>query len=144
MASAILLDSEANDPERPAATRGSLNTIVADMTQAPLALDPYLTDVLMRDLVGHDRAPSAFIVYLWLWRHSRGEGRDRVGASLQTIATRTGLSKSAVQAAVRRLARRRLVTARRALATEAPTYEVHEPWRRGGAVRDAGSGPNGV
>jgi hypothetical protein len=31
-----------------------------------LALDPYLTDVLMRDLVGHDRRPVSFLVYLWL------------------------------------------------------------------------------
>jgi len=96
-----------------------------------VAIDPYLTDVLMRDLVGHDRAPSAFLVYLWLWRMSRGEGRDRIGASLQTIATQTGLSKSAVQAAVRHLARRRLVSAARASVTAAPMYEVHEPWRRG-------------
>lgn len=93
-------------------------------------LDPYIADVLMRDLVGHDRTPSAFIVYLWLWRGSRGEGRPRIGASLQTIATRTGLSKSAVQKAVAHLARRRLVTATRSHATEAPTYEVHEPWIR--------------
>src|SRR5687767_205407 len=95
-----------------------------------LALDLYLTDVLMRDLVGHDRAPSAFLVYLWLWRMSRGEGRKRIGASLQTIATQTGLSKSAVQAAVRRLKRRRLVTATRACSTAAPVYQVLEPWRR--------------
>jgi hypothetical protein len=93
-------------------------------------LDPYIPDVLMRDLAGHDRAPSAFLVYLWLWRNSRGEGRTRIGASLQTIATRTGLSKSAVQGAVRHLDRRRLVSATRRHATEAPTYEVHEPWRR--------------
>ena len=95
-------------------------------------IDPYLTDVLMRDLVGHDRAPSAFLVYLWLWRMSRGEGRERIGASLQTIATQTGLSKSAVQAAVRRLARRRLVRTTRASATAAPVYEILEPWRRRG------------
>jgi Helix-turn-helix domain len=94
-------------------------------------LDPYIADVLMRDLVGHDRAASAFIVYLWLWRTSRGEGRARVGASLQTIATRTGLSKSAVQAAVRRLVRRRLGSSSREGPTAAPVYEVHEPWRRG-------------
>jgi DNA-binding MarR family transcriptional regulator len=100
------------------------------MTQ-PVPLDPYITDVLMRDLAGHDRAPSAFIVYLWLWRNGPGAGRPRIGASLQTIATQTGLSKSAVQAAVRRLARRRLLTARRARPTEAPVYEVHAPWRRG-------------
>ena len=98
------------------------------MKQIPL--DPYVTDVLMRDLVGHDRMPSAFIVYLWLWRTSRGEGRERVGASLQSLATRTGLSKSAVQKAVRRLAERGLVTPVRAGPTDAPVYEVHAPWRR--------------
>ena len=95
-----------------------------------LRVDPYLTDVLMRDLVGHDRAPSAHLVYLWLWRMSRGEGRERIGASLQTLGTRTGLSKSAVQAAVRHLARRRLVSATRSGPTAAPVYQVHEPWRR--------------
>ena len=95
-----------------------------------LRLDPYVIDVLMRDLAGHDRVPSAFLVYLWLWRMSRGEGRERVGASLQTIATQTGLSKSAVQAAVRRLKQRRLVSATRASATAAPVYLVLQPWRR--------------
>jgi hypothetical protein len=99
------------------------------MTQ-PLPLDPYVADVLMRDLVGHDRAPSAFLVYLWLWRQAQGEGRVRVGASLQTIATGTGLSKSAVQAAVAHLKRRRLLSATRAHATDAPVYDVHTPWRR--------------
>ena len=108
---------------------GSQNTIVAAMTRS-LPLDPYLTDVLMRDLVGHDRRPAAFIVYLRLWRMSRGEGRPRVGASLQAIATRTGLSKSAVQKAVRKLAGRGLVTTSRSGPTEAPVYLVHEPWRR--------------
>ncbi len=93
-------------------------------------IDAYLTDVLMRDLVGHDRAASAYLVYLWLWRASRGEGRERVGASLQMLAGRTGLSKSAVQSAIRHLVRRRLVSATRAGPTAAPVYEVHEPWRR--------------
>jgi hypothetical protein len=94
-----------------------------------LRFDPYLTDVLMRDLVGHDRKPSAFLVYLWLWRFSRGAGRGRAGASLQTLATRTGLSKSGVQAAIRHLVRRRLITAARPGPTAAPVYEVHAPWR---------------
>ena len=96
----------------------------------PVPLDPYIADVLMRDLTGHDRSPSAFLVYLWLWRNSRGEGRERVGASLQAIADQTGLSKSAVQAAVRRLARRRLIEAQRDSPTSAPIYTVLEPWRR--------------
>jgi hypothetical protein len=93
-------------------------------------IDAYVTDVLMRDLVGHDRAPSAYLVYLWLWRASRGEGRERVGASLQTLAGRTGLSKSAVQAAVRHLSRRQLIDAERSGPTAAPVYHVHSPWRR--------------
>jgi hypothetical protein len=93
-----------------------------------LSLSSYLVDVLMRDLAGHDRSPSAFIVYLWLWRWSHGEGRDMVGASLQTMATETGLSKSAVQGAVRRLKQRRLVEGTRAHQTDAPIYTVHQPW----------------
>ena len=40
------------------------------MTQ-PVTLDPYILDVLMRDLVGHDHTPSAFLVYLWLWGRTR-------------------------------------------------------------------------
>lgn len=108
------------------------------MTQ-PLPLDPYIVDVLMRDLVGHDRAPSAFVVYLWAWRSGPGAGRARIGASLQTIATRTGLSKSAVQAAVRHLTRRGLLTATRARPTDAPVYEIHAPWRREAVTGESGT-----
>jgi len=36
-----------------------------------LAFDDYVTDVLMRDLVGHDRRPVAFLVYLWLAQRRR-------------------------------------------------------------------------
>lgn len=108
-----------------------MNTIVAAMTRG-LEIDTYLVDVLMRDLVGHDHAPSAYLVYLWLWRASRGAGRETVGASLQTISDHTGLSKSAVQAAVRHLARRQLISAARDGPTAAPVYSVHAPWRRAG------------
>lgn len=94
-----------------------------------LTLDPYLTDTLMRDLLGHDRAPSAFALYLWLWRHSRAVGKGSVGASLQVMASETGLSKSSVQNALRRLKRRRLVSMRRGGPTTACHYDVHEPWR---------------
>ena len=113
------------------ATRGSIDTIVSGVTRG-LEIDSYLVDVLMRDLVGHDRAPSAYLVYLWLWRSSRGAGRETIGASLQTIADQTGLSKSAVQGAVRHLKRRQLISAARESATAAPLYAVHAPWRRAG------------
>lgn len=95
------------------------------------ALDSYLVDTLMRDLVRHDRAPSAFLVYLWLWSKTRGAGRNSFGASLQTIATETGLSKSSVQSALRRLRRRKLVNVRHGGPTTAGVYDVLEPWKRG-------------
>jgi hypothetical protein len=93
-------------------------------------LDPYVTDVLMRDLVGHDRTPSAFLVYLWLWARTDG-GRRRHAASLQSIALETGLSKSTVQTAVRQLRqRRRLISTVHAGPTSPPSYQVLTPWRR--------------
>ena len=98
------------------------------MTQ-PLLLHPYAIDVLMRDLVGHDRAPSSFVVWLWLWRRTGADGRSGVSASLQTIATETGLSKSAVQDAVRRLVGRALLSAEPTGPTSPPRYVVHEPWK---------------
>jgi len=95
-----------------------------------IALDPYVTDVLMRDLVGHDHQPSAFLVYLWLWARTEG-GCRRYAASLQTIARETGLSKSSVQVAVRQLkGRRRLIEATRDGPTTPPVYEVLRPWVR--------------
>src|SRR5262245_59298554 len=95
-----------------------------------LRLDPYVTDVLMRDLISHDRAPSAFVVYLWLWRQTHAQGRAHIGASLQDIARATGLSKSTVQNALRRLKRRRLASAERTGPTTAPIYRVNETWKR--------------
>lgn len=95
-----------------------------------LRLDAYITDTLMRDLVGHDRAPSAFVVFLWLWRRTHAEGKRAIGVSLADIARATGLSKSSVQNAVRRLSRRRLVTAARGGPTVAPIYQVNETWKR--------------
>jgi hypothetical protein len=35
-------------------------------TKAATEIDDYVTDILMRDLVGHDRKPASFLVYLWL------------------------------------------------------------------------------
>jgi DNA-binding MarR family transcriptional regulator len=92
--------------------------------------DAYVTDVLMPDLVGHDHRPAAFLVYLFLLRHSPQDSRATVGASLQTIATRTGLSKSAVQSAIRHLKRRGLLDAQLAATVTAPLRRVVRPWLR--------------
>ena len=93
-----------------------------------VAFDRYVFDTLMADLVGHDKQPSAFLVYVYLWSRA-GRARQTV-ASLQQIALETGLSKSAVQQALRTLKRRRLVLARRASITAVPEYAVLRPWRR--------------
>ena len=93
-----------------------------------VSLDEYVVDVLMRDLVAHDRSPAAFVVFVHLWRHTVGESRTSVHHSHQQIADATGLSNSAVQTAIRRLVRRRLVTAKRARKTARPEYTVHRPW----------------
>jgi hypothetical protein len=98
---------------------------------ARVMVDAYVIDSLMPDLVGHDRQPSAFIVYLYLYRRRRAGG-GTVNASLQQIASETGLSKSAVQHALRTLKRRRLVHASSSSATAAPDYQVRMPWMRAG------------
>jgi IclR helix-turn-helix domain len=96
----------------------------------PARLDPYLLDTLMPDLVGHDRQPSAFLVYLYL-AHQAGRARARrVALSLQAIAVDTGLSKSAVQRGLRTLLRRRLVRIDKASRTAVPAYTVLRPWLR--------------
>lgn len=95
-----------------------------------IVLDEYVVDVLMRDLVGNDRAPSAFLVYLHLWSESEGRKKSAVRASHQTIAEATGLSKSAVQKGVRCLAGRKLLRVHRDSPTATPEYRVLHPWRR--------------
>ena len=92
-------------------------------------VDDYVVEVLMRDLVRHDRIPSAFVVYLWLWRQTHGRGRERAGASLQAIASETGLSKSSVQTALRRLRARGLIASTRSGPTTPAFFEVKTPWR---------------
>jgi len=92
--------------------------------------DDYVLDTLMPDLIGHDRAPSAFIVYLKLWHACGGPGRRGASLSLSNLAAETGLSKSSVQSAVRRLERRGFLTIRRASPTAVPIYAVLAPWRR--------------
>ena len=56
-----------------------------------LKLDSYVLDTLMCDLVGHDRRPSAFLVYLYLWRHSHGNDTPTTQVSLLDVADRATL-----------------------------------------------------
>jgi hypothetical protein len=91
-------------------------------------LDDYIVETLLPDLVGHDRSLSAFIVFVKLWHDAGGAGR-RIQVSLSTLAVETGLSKSSVQVALKRLQRRGYVGLKRASPTAIPVYTVHAPWR---------------
>ena len=93
-------------------------------------LDNYVVDVLMPDLVGHDRRAAAFVVYLYLLRQAAKGGRDTLSVSLQTIATKSGLSKSTVQAAIRHLRRRRLLDPGVLATVTDPLRRVLRPWNR--------------
>jgi DNA-binding MarR family transcriptional regulator len=96
----------------------------------PLKLEGYVIDVLLRDLVGHDRSPAAFLVYLSLYALTYAAGRRSARLSLKQLAERTGLSKSAVQAALRILNRRQLLRTQHATRTAVPEYFVQRPWAR--------------
>jgi DNA-binding transcriptional ArsR family regulator len=91
-------------------------------------LDTYVVETLLPDLIGHDRAPSAFLIYLKLWYATGGPAR-KIQISLSSLAAETGLSKSSVQGALRRLKKRGLVAGQRTSPTAIPTYVVHAPWR---------------
>lgn len=95
--------------------------------KAPV-LDSYVIETLMPDLIGHDRAPSAFIVFVKLWHDAGGPGRQ-IEVSLSTLAVETGLSKSSVQAALRRLRKRGFVATKHASPTAIPVHTVQAVWR---------------
>lgn len=94
-----------------------------------LQIDSYVIDTLMRDLVGHDRQPSAFLVYLFLWRAAL-ERDGKVTIALREIAENTGLSKRAVQDGITRLHQRKLIGIARDSITAVPEYMVYRPWVR--------------
>ena len=95
---------------------------------ATVRLDAYVVDVLLRDLVGHDHSPAAFLVYLLLWRRTSGALGPAARLSHRDLAEETGLSKSAVQQALRILHRRGLVNSRQRHPTDTPEHSVLRPW----------------
>lgn len=92
-------------------------------------IDDYVTDVLMRDLVGHDKRPVSFLVYLWLAAEQQRRS-SAVQISYQELAESIGISKSAAQTAVAWLAKRKLVLVSKATVTATPRYKVLSPWKR--------------
>src|SRR5436305_10969652 len=97
-----------------------------------MILDDQVVDWLMPGLVGADNpSPSAFIVYMFLWRTARRSNSWIATASHQTIAEGTGLSRSAVQGAIRLLNKRpwRVIRSVKKTATSTPKHHVLLPWR---------------
>jgi len=93
-----------------------------------IAIDEYVLDVLLPDLTRHDHSPSAFLVYLVLWTALFRQEQRRMPLSLRQFAENTGLSKSAVQAAIRLLKRRGLLKVTKISATAVPQYELVRHW----------------
>jgi hypothetical protein len=97
-----------------------------------IPVDGYILETLMPDLVGRDRRPVAFAVYLYLWSRTCSVGVKSVRVSHQAVADDLEVSKSAVQAAVKYLTRRGLLRARHASATSVPEYFPLRPWAQRG------------
>jgi DNA-binding MarR family transcriptional regulator len=94
-------------------------------------IDDYVLDVLMRDLIGHDQQPAAYLVYLYLYGQAARKKWKPVVASLRMLADATGLSKSAIQIALATLRRRELVVTTRNHATATSRHRVLRHWRAG-------------
>ena len=95
-----------------------------------IPVDDYVLDVLMRDLVGHDRQPAAYLVYLYLYGQAARDKWKPVAKSLRDLADATGLSKSAVQTALENLRRRELINTTSDHATAIPRHRVLRHWRK--------------
>ncbi len=94
-----------------------------------IPVDDYVIDVLMRDIVGHDQKPAAYLVYLYLYGQAARARWRPVAFSLRGLADATGLSKSAVQSAIGCLRRRALIETFAEHATATPQHRVLRPWR---------------
>ena len=93
-----------------------------------ISLDDYLVEVLMRDLVGHDRRPVSFLVYLWLAAEQKKNSAP-IQISYQDLAENVGVSKSSAQSAVGWLVRRKLLGVSKQTVTATPRYTVLSPWK---------------
>ena len=93
-----------------------------------VAIDDYVLDVLLPDLVGHDRSPAAFLIYIVLWTQLFRSEERSTAVSLQKLSELSGLSKSAVQQAVRVLRHRGLIKVRKISETSVPEYELVRHW----------------
>jgi len=91
-------------------------------------LDEYVLDSLMRDLVGHDRRPASYLVYLWFAAEEQRQ-KNPVKISYIDLAETVGVSKSSAQSAVAWLIHRKLICSTKVNPTATPSYTVQTPWK---------------
>lgn len=101
--------------------------IAIAMSNKQYVLDAYVLDTLMRDLVGHDRRASAFLVYLSLFASAEA---GLACISHAQLAERAGLSKRSTQDAILHLIDRGLLRSVKRGRTEVTRYELLSPWRK--------------
>ena len=94
-----------------------------------ILLDPYIHGTLLRDLVGHDHKPAAFLIYFWLYAEQQRQMKP-LAISYARLSEETGLSRSASQAAVGWLLRRKLLSVDKEGVTATPVYSAQRPWQR--------------
>jgi DNA-binding MarR family transcriptional regulator len=94
-----------------------------------IPIDDYVLDILMRDLLGHDQKPAAYVVYLYLYGQAARRNWKPVPARVRALADATGLSKSAVQTALAHLRRRQLISSVASHSTATPRHRVLRHWR---------------
>jgi hypothetical protein len=107
----------------------SLLTFPVPRFKQTIPIEDYVLDVLMRDLIGHDQKPAAYLVYLHLYGQAARSRWKPVPTSLRMIAEATGLSKSAVQIALAHLRRRQLIATTADHVTATPRHRVLRHWR---------------
>jgi len=105
-----------------------------------MTFDDYVVDVLMRDLVGHDRRPASFLVYVWL-AAEQARRKGPVQVSYQQMSESIGISKSSAQAAASWLMRRKLLAVSKENVTATPSYMVRQPWRDSKRPKESGEAP---
>src|SRR6201987_5461136 len=101
--------------------------MIAISDASRMKTDPYLVDTLMRDLVAHSRLSAAFLVYLQLYRHTHGAGRDSAAMTHKVLPDLMGIRKPPVQSALAHLIERRLIPQRKPRPTAVPVYTVLTP-----------------
>ena len=107
-----------------------LSNFVVSRFRKTVPIDDYVLDVLMRDIVGHDKQPAAFLIYLYLYGQAARAKWKSVPMSLRALAEATGLSKSAAQTALELLRRRKLIETASDHSTATPEHRVLRHWRR--------------